>query len=132
MSDWPHLEGLGINVPDAYTPPELRTGPRGSPYTTRTLLGWVLWCITRNDISNNIKVNRAQVTAIEEYESLFTDILGNIPSCHSQYFQENPYLQTFRNIHIYRLLIQSVKLLPVLVLFYGSYLGSINLVNCSK
>ena len=32
---------IGNNVPDAYSPIEVRSGPRGSPHATRTLIGWV-------------------------------------------------------------------------------------------
>ncbi len=54
LSNWAHMKGvcppkinakigllIGNNVPDAYTPLDLKTGPRGSPYAAKTLLGWV-------------------------------------------------------------------------------------------
>ncbi|XP_046551173.1 uncharacterized protein LOC124260894 [Haliotis rubra] len=59
-SHWPHLADIrvpeidakvelliGSNVPDAYSPLEIRTGPQGSPHATRTQLGWVLWNVMR-------------------------------------------------------------------------------------
>ena len=61
ISRWEHLKGvvlptvdakigllLGNNIPDAYTPLEVKTGPRGSPHAARTLLGWIAWNVIRN------------------------------------------------------------------------------------
>jgi hypothetical protein len=56
MEMWPHLQGLelpdmdhrkvmlliGQDVPDALVPLDVRRGPKGSPYATKTLLGWSL------------------------------------------------------------------------------------------
>ena len=53
---WPHLQDLnmphidenkvmlliGQNVPDVLVPIEVRSGLKGSPYATRSLLGWSL------------------------------------------------------------------------------------------
>ncbi|XP_074649022.1 uncharacterized protein LOC141904335 [Tubulanus polymorphus] len=73
IAEWPHLDGIhmtrrlgkpvglmiGSNVPDAFTPLEIRTGPAGSPYATRSRLGWITWNITRMDQRSGSKpVNR--------------------------------------------------------------------------
>jgi hypothetical protein len=63
---------IGNNVPDAYTPLDLKTGVRGSPHATKTLLGWVAWNIIRetNKFGAFHVVNRAEVIAIQEAEEL--------------------------------------------------------------
>ena len=66
---------LGNNVADAYTPFDLKTGPPGTPYAARTMLGWVIWNLVRdeqvqNDISCSFTVNKAEVTAITEVDQL--------------------------------------------------------------
>jgi hypothetical protein len=46
---------IGNNVPDAYTPFKVATGPSGSPHSTKTRLGWIVWNLIREhntDISN--------------------------------------------------------------------------------
>ena len=78
LHKWPHLTSMelpqvnadvglliGNNVPDASAPLEVKTGSRGSPYMSRSLLGWIPWGVLRN--SPNILVNRADVLAIEEF-----------------------------------------------------------------
>ena len=78
LHKWPHLTNMelpqvnadvglliGNNVPDASAPLEVKTGPRGSPYMSRSLLGWIPWGVLRN--SPNILVNRADVLAIEQF-----------------------------------------------------------------
>jgi hypothetical protein len=83
ISQWSHLEDIslpqiqsevglliGNNIPDAYTPLELRTGPRGSPHAARTVLGWVVWSVIRETKSLNMEVNRAEVIGIQEAEEL--------------------------------------------------------------
>lgn len=47
---------IGNNVPDAYAPFELATGPSGSPHATRTRLGWILWNVLCDKYS--LEVNR--------------------------------------------------------------------------
>jgi len=60
ISSWPHLSDIqlpqingdiglliGNNIADAYTPLDVRTGPRGSPHATNTRLGWVIWNLHR-------------------------------------------------------------------------------------
>ena len=59
---------IGNNVPDAYTPMELKTGPRGSPHAAKTLLGWVAWNIMRNKVPTSFHVHRADVIAIKDVE----------------------------------------------------------------
>lgn len=83
LDRWPHLNGvklsrsdadigmlIGINVPDVYAPLELRTGPTGSPYASRTRLGWVVWGITRDSHSRSLTVNRAAIASIEQVQGL--------------------------------------------------------------
>lgn len=61
IQKWPHLASIpipqihaeigimiGNNVPDAYTPFDLVTGPHGSPHATRTRLGWIPWNVIRS------------------------------------------------------------------------------------
>ena len=83
IKNWPHLrdfrlpkiEGdigllLGNNIPDAYSPLELKTGPSGSPHAVSTCLGWVIWnLIRRSSVSKGI-VNRAELLAVQEVEDL--------------------------------------------------------------
>ncbi|XP_014672653.1 PREDICTED: uncharacterized protein LOC106813111 [Priapulus caudatus] len=74
IAHWPHLKGInlpeiqgeiglliGNNVPDAYTPLEIRTGPSGSPHATKTRLGWVVWNVVRG----------VDVTAVSEHPNRF-------------------------------------------------------------
>lgn len=82
LSKWPHLNGIrlpeidssvglmiGNNVPDAYTPFEVATGPTGSPHATKTRLGWIIWNLVRQDTPETyVVVNRAQLTAISNIE----------------------------------------------------------------
>jgi hypothetical protein len=83
IAHWKHLEGvvlpcidsdigilIGNNVPGAWTPLELRTGPLSSPHAARSILGWIVWNVVRNYPSGDISVNRAEVTAILEAEEL--------------------------------------------------------------
>lgn len=42
---------IGNNVADAYTPIDIRTGPRGSPHAVKTVLGWVIWNLVREQMS---------------------------------------------------------------------------------
>ena len=81
VSQWPHLEGvilpeicgniellIGNNVPDVYTPLEVKTGPAGSPHAARTRIGWIVWNMVRPHTSHGISVNRADVTLITAIE----------------------------------------------------------------
>ncbi|XP_046564200.1 uncharacterized protein LOC124273030 [Haliotis rubra] len=64
---------IGNNMPDAYTPMMVKTGPQGIPHATRTLLGWVVWNVVRSTAeSKDIRfpVFRTEVAALEEVESL--------------------------------------------------------------
>ena len=85
ISNWSHLSDVTLpqinadiglligknHVPDAYSPIEVRTGPRGSPHSTRTLIGWVAWNVIRGTHSEvPVSVNRADVTIIRESEKL--------------------------------------------------------------
>ncbi|XP_077865856.1 uncharacterized protein LOC144352901, partial [Saccoglossus kowalevskii] len=90
ISRWPHLCNIdlpkinadvglliGNGVPDAYTPVEILTGPRGSPHAARTMLGWIIWNVVREScgemldgVRNCLTVNRAIVVALEAKEEL--------------------------------------------------------------
>ncbi|XP_033120783.1 uncharacterized protein LOC117119913 [Anneissia japonica] len=88
IEEWPHMERvqlpdidaeigllIGNAVAEAYTPLEIVTGPPGSPYASRTALGWIPWNVVRKGNSNEYKTdsypsNRAEVTAIEELEEI--------------------------------------------------------------
>jgi hypothetical protein len=80
---WPHLREInlpqinsevgiliGNNVPDAYTPLEFKIGPPGTPYASRTRLGWIPWNVSRTGQADHIVVNRADVIAIERVQDL--------------------------------------------------------------
>ncbi|XP_077982843.1 uncharacterized protein LOC144437710 [Glandiceps talaboti] len=82
---WDHLKGIAVptlnadigllignNVPDAYTPKIIKTGPRGSPYAAKTAIGWILWNVIRDkeDLHSNLAVNRVDVTVLEESRQL--------------------------------------------------------------
>ena len=81
ISVWPHLEDvplpeinasvdllIGNNVPDAYSPLEVKTGPSGSPHACRTRLGWVVWNLTRMTNPAELQVNQAEVTALKQFQ----------------------------------------------------------------
>jgi hypothetical protein len=83
MRQWPHLHDiklphinaevgllLGNNISDASTPLEVRVGPRGTPYATRSVLGWIPWNIVRTGSNNVHTVNRADVMAIEQLHEI--------------------------------------------------------------
>ena len=83
ITKWPHLDGIilpevsagidlliGNNVPDAYSPIEIRTGPRGTPHAVKTLLGWIPWNVIRSGTEVNIQVNTADVYIIQQNEEL--------------------------------------------------------------
>ena len=48
----------------AGTPLELRTVPLSSPHAARSILGWIVWNVIRNNPSDDINANRAEVLAI--------------------------------------------------------------------
>ena len=58
---------LGSNVIDAYTPLDVRTGPSGSPYGTRTRLGWAIYGLCNSAIIAP-QSHRTEVTAVEQLE----------------------------------------------------------------
>ena len=59
---------IGNNIADAYTPLEVRVGPSGTPYASRTRLGWVAWNVIRPGGELLNISNLADVLAIEELE----------------------------------------------------------------
>ncbi|XP_052706784.1 uncharacterized protein LOC128182227 [Crassostrea angulata] len=77
ISRWPHLSHvtltdvnaeigllLGSNVPDAFAPYDVVTGPSGSPHATKTRLGWIVWNVLRDGETRTCDVNRV---TIEQY-----------------------------------------------------------------
>ena len=61
IDKWRHLDGIqlpkadcdiglliGNNVPDVYTPLQVRTGPIGSPHATLSRIGWIPWNVVRD------------------------------------------------------------------------------------
>ena len=81
IKDYPHLEGvhlpqfdapigllLGNNIPDAYTPLEVRVGPTGTPYASLTRLGWIVWNVIRYSGSSHSICHRADVQVIQTFE----------------------------------------------------------------
>ena len=86
ISKWEHLKDLSVstldtdvnilignNVPDAYRPLELRTGPPGSPHATRSVLGWIFWNVIRDRKqvdSDSLSLNRIALEEIQNLESL--------------------------------------------------------------
>lgn len=87
ISQYPHLRDIDIpqldcsidllignNVPDAYTPHQVRTGEQGTPHATKTRLGWILWNGVRNSESGHgscgITVMRTEVIKIKEAETM--------------------------------------------------------------
>ena len=79
LQKWPHLADIylpefqvdvglliGNNVPDACAPLDVKLGPRGTPYASKSIIGWIPWNIFRDGSSNTNIVNRADVLAIED------------------------------------------------------------------
>ncbi|PIK41880.1 hypothetical protein BSL78_21277 [Apostichopus japonicus] len=65
---------IGNNVPAAYAPSEVKTGPLGSPYATKTPLGWVAWGVKRKStgaISSNF------IQADSNLENMFRESLNH-------------------------------------------------------
>ena len=78
IAAWPHLEGvilpqvtadvgllLGNNVPDAYSPLDVKVGPSNSPHASCTRLGWIVWNLIRQEGSSSISMNSADAQAVE-------------------------------------------------------------------
>jgi hypothetical protein len=83
LQKWPHLQNIklpqvegniglliGNNVPDAYAPLKVRTGPPGSPHAILSRIGWIIWNLIRvpEDESAGgipLTMNRADVAAVE-------------------------------------------------------------------
>ena len=60
---------IGNNVPDAFTPLEIITGPHGSPHAVHSLLGWIIWNVVRTN-ADNVSVNKVEIMALQELEEL--------------------------------------------------------------
>ncbi|XP_070549375.1 uncharacterized protein [Ptychodera flava] len=77
MLRWPKIDAelelmIGNAVADAYTPLQTITGPRNSPYVTRTRIGWAIWNLVRGTPSEQeeFNVHRTDVATIQEMEEL--------------------------------------------------------------
>ncbi|XP_050417786.2 uncharacterized protein LOC126831152, partial [Patella vulgata] len=83
LSKWPHLSGIDIpvlnaeigllignNVPNAYSPIEVKTGPSDSPHAVLSSLGWIIWNLIRDSSSLVNTVNRLDVQAVQNFEDL--------------------------------------------------------------
>ncbi|XP_041372822.1 uncharacterized protein LOC121386089 [Gigantopelta aegis] len=86
VSHFSHLQGINIpdidsevglliggNVPDPYSPFEIRTGPQGSPHATRTRLGWIFWNVIRStpqETRNRFQTMRTEILVAKEAEEL--------------------------------------------------------------
>ncbi|XP_041349189.1 uncharacterized protein LOC121368518 [Gigantopelta aegis] len=89
ISCWKHLDDInlpditaevglliGNNVPDAYTPFEVKSRPEGSPHAVKTRLGWIVWNMIREgdkqveQVDSVFTVNRAEIVAVQEMEQL--------------------------------------------------------------
>ncbi|KAJ8017933.1 hypothetical protein HOLleu_44355 [Holothuria leucospilota] len=66
---------IGNNVPAAYAPTEVKTGPLGSPFATKTPLGWVAWGVRRSG-HGIISSNFTQVDRNLELETLVRQSLN--------------------------------------------------------
>jgi hypothetical protein len=82
---WPHLQNvklknisgkvellIGNNVPDAYSPLEIKTGPSGSPHAVKSRLGWIVWNLMRpaKAVDGPLTVNHVDVLAVEKLEEI--------------------------------------------------------------
>ncbi len=86
IASWPHLQDvvlpdldaeiglmIGNNIPDAYAPLDVRTGPAGSPHAIKTKLGWVVWGVVReNSCESTFAVHNIVAREIESVEALET------------------------------------------------------------
>ena len=83
LQRWPHLKDIylpeitsdiglliGNNIPDVCAPLKVRVGPRGTPYATKSVLGWIPWNVFRESSGSFSAVNRADVIAIEQVHDL--------------------------------------------------------------
>jgi hypothetical protein len=86
LQKWPHLHDIdlpqidsdiglliGNNITDVCSPLEVRVGPAGTPYATRSALGWIPWNVHRQGIGQSVNVNiinHADGTIIEEIQEL--------------------------------------------------------------
>lgn len=66
---------IGLMVGDAlthlYMPRQITTGPQGSSFAQRSLLGWIPWSIVRPGSSPNTHtVNKVEARAVENYYQL--------------------------------------------------------------
>ena len=84
ISQWSHLSDvflprinssigllIGNNVPNAYTPLEVRTGPVDTPHATKSCLGWIPWNILRQkgcENNQSYPVNRTELIAVSKVE----------------------------------------------------------------
>ncbi|XP_041354482.1 uncharacterized protein LOC121372257 [Gigantopelta aegis] len=109
ISCWAHLHEIELpqidgevgllivnNVPDAYSPIEVKAGPQSSPHAIKTRLGWVLWNVIRgfnykvNEEQLRCSMNRIDILAIEEMEQLKRlDVMKKRKDDKKEYSQED-------------------------------------------
>ncbi|XP_061191695.1 uncharacterized protein LOC133199905 [Saccostrea echinata] len=88
ISKWHHLSNItlpnvaaeiglliGSNVPDAYAPFEVVTGPSGSPHATRTRLGWIVWNVLREVGSGSYDVNKVTLERYCECDTKLEELV---------------------------------------------------------
>ena len=63
---------IGNNVPAALAPTDVITGPVGTPYATKTVLGWIVWGATR---SNEMPTVSSHVCADVSLEIMYRESL---------------------------------------------------------
>ena len=83
IAKWPHMNGvvlpqidadigimIGNNVPDVYTPLQLKTGPCGSPHAAKTRIGWIAWNVIRDQHCDTVLANMADVLAVNQLHDI--------------------------------------------------------------
>ena len=90
LEKWPHLSDvvlpsleagidllIGYDIADAYTPLEVRTGPKGTPHATRSRLGWIPWNIAKTDIDHvNVNFIESKAQEIRNLETLMENAIN--------------------------------------------------------
>ena len=65
---------IGNNVPAAYTPQDLRTGPVHEPHGARSVLGWIIWGLVRGGKQpchlSNLQLAREEAGQLQRLEDM--------------------------------------------------------------
>ena len=68
---------IGYDIADAYTPLEVRTGPKGTQHATRSRLGWIPWNIAKTDIDHvNVNFIESKAQEIRNLETLMENAIN--------------------------------------------------------